>query len=123
MNIDIGSLDKNERRLLIITVQNVLSALEDKSISTNLKNMAETLNYVTASHAYSFYPFAAALNHKKKNTEVRKSIKKDTFKERVKGFYEAISRKDKGLCLPQHLAQTLGVIFPELKKHLNWYFD
>lgn len=123
MNIDIDSLDKNERRLLIITVQNVLSALEDKSIGTNLKNMTETLNYVTASHAYSFYPFAAALNYKKKDAEVRKSIKKETFKERVNRLYEAIGRKDKELCLPQHLVQPLGAIFPELRKHLGWYFD
>lgn len=118
MNIDISNLEKSERRLLIITIQNVLSALEDKCIGTNLKNMAETLNYVTASHTYSFYPFAAALNHKKKDTEVRKSIKKDTFKERVNGLYQAIGKKDKKLCPPEHLIQPLEKVFPELAKHL-----
>ena len=123
MNSDIGGLDNSERRLFILTVQNILSALEDKCIGTNLKNMAETLNYVTASHAYSFYPFAAALNHTKRDTGVRKNIKKDTFRERVNGLYDAIQRKDKELCLPQHLTQNLALIFPELKTHLNWYFE
>ena len=123
MNSDISNLDNSERRLLIITIQNILSALEDKCIGTNLKNMAETLNYVTASHVYSFYPFAAALNYKKRDAEVRKNIKKDTFKERVNGLYDAIGKKDKELCTPQHLTRHLASIFPELKKQFDWYFD